>query len=104
IGLPLLDAIPLWLNWEHGKAWALYMSPLGASLALLGMFLLLRALAGALLGIMAMILLGMNVTMLGLANNPNSHAPCVAFVVWGMFMMIRWWQTGSSGGGLTRGV
>ena len=33
--------------------------------------------------------------MLALADNPNSHASCVAFVVWGMFLLVRWWQTGS---------
>src|SRR5262249_14935190 len=57
IGLPLLDAIPLWVNWEHGKIWALYVSPIGAALGVLGMFFLARQLAGSFIGIMAMLLL-----------------------------------------------
>jgi hypothetical protein len=52
---------------------------------------------------MAMLLLAMNVTTLGLANNPNSHAPALAFVVWGMFMLLRWWQTGSIWRGILAG-
>ena len=32
--------------------------------------------------------------MMELANNPNSHAACVAFIVWGMYFLIKWWQLG----------
>jgi hypothetical protein len=104
IGLPLLNAIPLWINWDAGKHWALLISPASTGAALLGMFLLVRLLAGSFVGVMAMILLGMNVVTLSLANNPNSHAPALAFVVWGMFLLIRWWQTGAIWRGILAGL
>jgi hypothetical protein len=103
IGLPLLYAIPLWINWEHGKDFAFYVSPAGAAMAVLGMFFLVRTVAGSFVGVMGMVLLGMNTVMLALANNPNSHASCTAFVVWGMFMLLRWWQTGAIWRGLLAG-
>jgi hypothetical protein len=104
IGLPLLNAIPLWIDWDTGKHWALYISPASTALALLGMFLLVRTVAGSFVGTMAMLLLGMNVVTLSLANNPNSHAPALGFVVWGMFMLLRWWQTGSTWRGIIAGL
>jgi uncharacterized membrane protein YgcG len=103
IGLPLLNAIPLWINWDLGKHWALYISPASTALSLLGIFLLVRQIAGSFVGVMAMILLGMNVVALSLANNPNSHAPALAFVVLGMFLLIRWWQTGAIWRGILAG-
>lgn len=103
IGLPLLDAIPLWFNWEHGKDWAYFVSPVSSALSILAMFLLIRAIAGSYMGILGMLLLGVNSTMLALANNPNSHAPALAFVTWGMFLLLRFWQTASVWRGLLAG-
>ena len=71
------------------------MSPVSAVLAVLGMFYLARVVAGTFAALLAAILLGSSQLMLALADNPNSHASCVAFVVWGMFLLVRWWQTGS---------
>lgn len=103
IGLPLLDAIPLWINWQHGKDWAYFVSPLSSAFSILAMFLTVRAIAGSYMGILGMLLLGVNSTMLALANNPNSHAPALAFVTWGMFLLLRFWQTASVWRGLLAG-
>jgi hypothetical protein len=103
IGLPLLNAIPLWFDWENGKVWAFYISPACTALALLAMFLMTRALAGSFAGILAMLLLGTNYTALLLANMPWSHGPALFFVTWGMYMLLRWWQTGAIWRGIVAG-
>ncbi|WP_428936748.1 ArnT family glycosyltransferase [Fontivita pretiosa] len=102
-GLPLLNAIPLWIDWQRGKHWALLISPICTSLALVAMFLMTRLLAGSFAGILAMILLGSNYTALVMANMPWSHGPALAFATWGMYLLLRWWQTGSGWRGALAG-
>ena len=58
LGLPLLHAIPLWINWSQGKVWALQVVPVCTALSLLGMFFLTRAIAGSFLAVLSMLLLG----------------------------------------------
>jgi len=96
IGLPLLYALVFWI-FGPAKAvtLAFAISPVSATLAILGMFFLARLFAGSFAALLAAILLASSQIMLLLADNPNSHAACLAFVVWGMFFLIRWWQTGS---------
>src|SRR5437773_416725 len=91
LGLPLLFATMSWIfGAARGATMAFVISPAGAVLAVAGMFFLARALAGSFAAILCAILLATSQVMLELANNPNSHASCVAFVVWGMFLLIRW--------------
>ncbi len=52
---------------------------------------------------LAAIVLATSHIMLVLADNPNSHAACTAFVVWGFFLLLRWWQTGRLWRGLLGG-
>ncbi|HUO07039.1 MAG TPA: glycosyltransferase family 39 protein [Phycisphaerae bacterium] len=95
-GLPLLYAMVFWIfGSAKGVTLAFAISPLSAVLAVLGMFYLARQVAGTFAALMAAVLLGSSQLMLALANNPNSHASCLACVVWGMFLLVRWWQTGS---------
>ena len=95
-GLPLLYAVVFWVfGAAKGATLAFMVSPVSAVLAVLGMFYLAREVAGTFAALLAAILLGSSQLMLALADNPNSHASCVAFVVWGMFLLVRWWQTGS---------
>jgi hypothetical protein len=63
------------------------VSPVMMSLALLGIFALVRPLAGSMLALLGMIALGFSQLHLGLAINPNSHAAALAFVVWGMVLV-----------------
>src|SRR6202034_948651 len=65
-----------------------------ATLAVLGIFFLGREVAGSFAGLLAMIVLAANANLLEMANDPGRHAPDGCFVVWGMFLLIRWWQTG----------
>jgi len=100
-GLPLLYAICIWtLGSAKAMTAAFLVSPVSAVMAVLGMFFLARLIAGSFAGVMAAILLATSQVTMELANNPNSHASCMAFIVWGMYVLIRWWQTGA----LWRGI
>jgi 4-amino-4-deoxy-L-arabinose transferase-like glycosyltransferase len=101
LGLPLLYAMFFWIfGATHGATLAFLVSPISSILAVTGMFFLARLLAGSFAALMAAILLGCSQLMIELSNNPNSHASCVAFIVWGMYVLLRWWQSG----GIWRGV
>jgi hypothetical protein len=105
IGLPLLFAACFWIGGDANGWWlSNLVSPVSAALSLLGVFLLTRRLAGSFAGILAMILLGTSQATLLLANNPNSHAPALAFVTWGMYLLVAWWQNGSAWRGLLAGL
>src|ERR1019366_4138283 len=84
-GLPLLNAVVIRLG---GNAWAFAVSPVCASLGVLGMFFLGRVVAGSFGGLLAMIALAANANVLEMAHDPGSHAPALCFVVWGMFLLI----------------
>lgn len=104
IGLPLLFACCFWI---FGDAQAPYVanliSPISAALALVGMFLMCRVVAGSFVGLLAMIVLGTSQATMMLANNPNSHAPALAFVCWGMFLLLSWWKHGGWWRGIVGG-
>jgi len=105
LGLPVIDAVLIWIGGkEHGTRWAYSVSPVSVSLALLAMFFMVRSAAGSFAGIISMILLGMSPVTLILANNSNSHAPCLAFVCWGAMFLMWWWQYGSWWRGLIAGL
>lgn len=103
VGLPLLYAICLWTCGALGTKAAYLVSPLGAALAVLGVYFLARRYAGTFASLCAMLLLACSPVTLVLANNPNSHASCLAFCVWGVFLLIRFWETGSTWRGLLAG-
>ncbi len=95
-GLPLLYACFFWiLGPDKGPVWAFVVSPTSATLAVLGTFFLARTVAGSFAAVMAAVLLGTSQVMLSLADNPNSHAACTAAIVWGMFLLVRWWRSGN---------
>lgn len=103
VGLPLLYAIVLWTTGTLGPKAAFLVSPVGAAVAVAGMYFLTRRFAGAFASIMAMLLMAFGQVMLVLTNNPNSHASCLAFGVWGVFLLIRFWETASVWRGLLAG-
>lgn len=91
-GLPLLNAMPVLLSRPQ---WAFGISPLCAALAVFGLFMLARDVVGSsFYALLAMIALAMGPATLQLADLPNSHAPALCFVVWGMFFLFRWWRGG----------
>ncbi len=103
-GLPLLYAPFFWLfSPAHAPIWAFVVSPATATLAVLGTFFLARVVAGSFAAVMAAVLLATSQVMLSLADNPNSHAACTAFIVWGMYFLVIWWQSGRLWQGLLAG-
>ena len=108
LGVPLVDAIVYRIGHalygpETAIDWVFRVNPAAMSLALLGTFFLTRRLASSFAGILAMILLGTLPLTLILANNPNSHALSLAFICWGMYATVRWWETLSWWRGLVAG-
>jgi hypothetical protein len=109
IGVPLLDAILYRIGHRIGGIesaidWAYRVSPICMSLALLGAFLVTRAIAGSFAGIMAMMLMGTNSVVLLFTNNPNSHGASLCFLTLGVWMLVRWWQTAAVLRGLLAGL
>ncbi len=103
-GLPLLYAITIWIcGSAKAMTYAFVISPASTVAAVLGMFFLARLVAGSFAGVLAAILLACSQVTLELAENPNSHASCMAFIVWGMYVLIRWWQTGQMWRGILAG-
>ena len=95
-GLSLLNAIAIGIgSFEYGPESAFLTSPVCMTLALLGMFLLARRIVGSFCAVLAMILLATAPTSLELMQLPNSHPPALCFVVWGMFFLVCWLQSGS---------
>jgi hypothetical protein len=117
-GLPLLYASIIWFfkiasvlpGLKHmvdpngGYRWAFIVSPASAVAAVAGMFFLARQVSGSFAAALAAIVLGTSQLMMILADNPNSHQSCLAFIVWGMFFCIRWMQTGSYWRGIVGGL
>ena len=95
-GLPLIYASFFWLAPTHDAAveWAELVSPVAAALAVLGMFFLGRFAGGSFLGALAMLGLAGSQLLLQLADNPNSHAAALAFVIWGFVALLAWWRSG----------
>src|SRR5258708_30204930 len=67
------------------------------------MFLPARARAGSFYAILAMIVLAAGQTLLLYSQESNSHTPSVCLVIWGIFFLLRWWQTGAWWRGLAAG-
>lgn len=106
-GLPLLYACFLWVFGDDpgglGTRLAFLVSPIGAAASVLGMYLLARQFASPFSSICAALVMGFSQSALTLANFANSHASCLAFVVWGLFLLMRFWQTGSVWRGVLAG-
>ncbi len=103
-GTSFLDAITMWIGGSHHREWAFLISPVCMTLAILGMFFLCRAVVGSFLGLMGMIILASCPTTLQLANWPGSHSPAQCMVIWGMFFLVRWWQSEKWSYGIAGGL
>lgn len=95
VGLPLIYAGAIKVGGAaQGVPLAYMVSPIGAVLGLIATFLLGRMLVGSIPSLFALLVVACSPAMLQLVNNPNSHAASFAFVMWGMYLGLRWWQVG----------
>jgi hypothetical protein len=112
IGTPLLNALAIRIagkasDFAARKA-AFTVSPTCTTLAALGMcWLTMMVTESAFYGLLGMIVLITSPAVLQLAEAPNSHAPALFAVVWGMLLLMRFYRGGSAwwgaGGGLLLG-
>jgi hypothetical protein len=91
IGYPLLCAVAYRLG---GPTAVFLVNPVLATLAVLGMFLLGRALLGDFAGILAAVLLAVNPLHLYFGLSALSHTGSVCCAVWAMYFVWRWTQAG----------
>lgn len=97
LGLPLLYSICLWIWGMESGVWHAYLvSPICMTLAVLGVFFLIRRFAGSFGGILGMLVFATSPVTAMLANDPNSHASTVCCVVWGFYLLIHWYYRGGA--------
>jgi hypothetical protein len=104
VGIPLIYAIGFWVVPKYAAVFALAVSPAMTVAAFIGMFLLGRAIAGSFAGLLGAILLGMNRLTIELAVDAKSHATDMCFIIWGMYFLVRWWQTRGTWRGVIAGL
>ncbi|HRK29943.1 MAG TPA: glycosyltransferase family 39 protein [Tepidisphaeraceae bacterium] len=98
-GLPLLNAVAFKVGYAFGGMdaavfWTYKVSPICTTAAALGVFFILRLIANSFAGVMGMISFSTLSVVLVLMNNPYSHASDMAFVTWGIYALLKWWQHG----------
>ncbi|CAN5473208.1 hypothetical protein BH09PLA1_BH09PLA1_32750 [soil metagenome] len=91
-------------NWEAGKIWSFYVNPAGAVLSVAAMFMLVRHFAGSFAAVCGAMIFGCCQVLLSFAEQPLSHGPALACVTWGMYFLLRWWQTASAWRGILAGL
>ena len=97
IGLPMLIGLMFQIGGEKGGPWLTYwISPVCMTLAMAGTFGLIRAIAGSFAALLGTIALAVSPVTLLLSTNPNSHASTLFCVTWGMYFLVRWWQSGGA--------
>ena len=101
LGYPWLCAAAYRLG---GPAMAFVVNPLLAALAIIGIFLLARALVNTYAGVLAAILLATSPWHTYFGLSALSHSGAIAFAIWGMYYLWRWVETGGRGNGLGAGV
>lgn len=93
LGMPALVALALEVFGPvQGARMAYWISPAAMALALAGLFLLIRQVAGSFAGLLGVIALAASPAVLLLTNSPNSHAATLCVVTWGMLALLSWWR------------
>jgi hypothetical protein len=103
VGVPLLHAVAIWLGLGHFEATS-FTSPMCTALAVLGIFFLVRMIAGSFIGLLASIALSTNTTLLLAALVPGWEAPAVCFSLWGMVALLAWWRSGKTSSAIAAGT
>jgi hypothetical protein len=98
VGLPALYAIIRRVGGSGHWATASHLvSPLCASLALLGCYALFKPIIGRFFALGGVLVLSSSPVTMVYANTPNSHAMALCAVTWGMAMLFRWQRRGGIG-------
>jgi Dolichyl-phosphate-mannose-protein mannosyltransferase len=94
LGLSVLDAITLKIGGaKYGIPLTFMINPIAMALAMLATFMLLRLAVGSFYAVLGMLIVATSSVTIGLTNNPNSHATAICCVAWGMYLLVRWWQS-----------
>jgi hypothetical protein len=94
MGLSVIYAIALKIGGaKFGVPLAFMVNPVAMTLGIMATFLIARLMAGSFAAMLAAIITAMSPVTLGLTNNPNSHATAICFVAWGVYLLLRWWQS-----------
>ncbi|MFA6290378.1 MAG: glycosyltransferase family 39 protein [Victivallales bacterium] len=94
-GLPLIYASVLkTAGFEKGRELIYWTSPVCMALSLAATFLLIRMLTSSFMALLATVAMSSSPLLMGLTNNPNSHASALFCVTWGMYLLFSWWQRG----------
>ncbi len=71
-----------------------WVNPVAMTLALAATFVVVRRLAGSSFGgLLGLLLVATSPVCVGLTDNPNSHATALCCVGWGMWLLLRWWES-----------
>lgn len=95
LGLPLIYAAILKsAGFEKGRELIYWTSPVCMALSLLATFLLVRMLTSSFMALLATVAMSSSPLLMGLTDNPNSHASALFCVAWGMYLLFSWWRKG----------
>ncbi len=101
LGYPWLCALGYWIA---GPAGTFLVNPILAIAAVLGMFLLARAMTNVFAGLLAAILLATNPWHLVFGISAGSHSGATACAIWGMYFLWRWGKSGGWANAVAAGV
>ncbi len=101
IGYPALLALAYRLGGEEAVFW---VNPILATLAVLGVFLLGRALWNPVVGVLAALLLATNSLHAYFGLSALSHSGAMCCAVWAMWFLWRWWERGGRWNALLAGA
>ena len=105
LGLSVIFAAILKLGGTvHGARWVFLVNPVAMTLALGATFFLARLVAGSFAGVLAVLVMATSPVTLELTNTPNSHATAVCLVAWGIYLLLKWWQSDSLPLGIAAGL
>jgi hypothetical protein len=94
VGLSVIDAVTLKLGGaKFGVPLTFLVNPVAIALALAATFWLLRLAIGSFAAMLGTLIVASSAVTLELTNNPNSHAVALCLVTWGMYLLMRWWQS-----------
>ncbi len=105
VGLPLIYAGAMKIGGpERGVVLAYLVSPIAMALSLIGVHLLARLLLGSVPAFGVALLVATSPVALSCTNNPNSHATSLVLVIWGMYLLVRWWLHGGMWAAILSGL